>query len=129
MSRSPGCRDRRIQPQLGQFGSPLPIPPVPVDLEGFGEAETIGLRQRNLGVPRTGGQGLVSQPASLCSHVVQAVSVSATGRRGLPGGPAGADTSNHVQFIRDHVSSRFPDDPVTAELMSLPIRPLSANKY
>ena len=45
------------------------------------------------------------------------------------GGTAGANLSGRVQFIRDHISSRFPDEPVIVDLMTLPICPLSAREY
>ena len=105
------------------------FPTDSIDFEVLSEAETVSFRTRNLCLPHTGGQALVPGPVFPSSEIVQTISPPATARPGLPCGPDGSDATDRVRFIRNYLASRFPDDPLTHELMALPIRPSSAKTY
>ena len=129
LSRLSCVGDRRVQPLLGQLEHSVSFPTCSNDFEGFSEAETVSLRPRHLRLPLAGGQALVPRPVFPCSEIVQTISPPATDRPGLPCGPSGTDASDRARFIREFFSTRFPDIPITAELMSLPIRQSSAKIY
>ena len=129
LPRSPSSGNRRVQPLLGHLGQAVSVPPDSVDFEGFSEAATNSFRRSDLCVPRAGRPGLVLGPVLPSSQIVQAVITPTTARAGLPCSPTGSDASDRVHFVREHFSYLFPDDPLTAELMSLPIRPSSARVY
>ena len=99
---------------VGTAGAGCTYPTDSNDFEGSGEtvtvfarAATIALCAHILRLPIADGQALV--PGSVQYGSESFISV-ATARSGLPCGPDGSDATDRVRFIRNYLTSRFPNN-------------------
>ena len=127
LSRPPSCRNKCVQPQLGQVGLSVSVSTECFDFEGFSEASSNKFRQGTSCVPRTRWQGVVQQPPPVQPDIVQGDPVPTTSSQGQTSDTGPTNQPSRVRFIRDHYKQFFSDR--ASELMSIPIRHSSQREY